>query len=101
MAYWFGRFSLVVFALSNSFADMFAGSWMLDSWFFCNQFSGLWWPWVSFGMLGASTLASWTTLGRLWDDPGTLGGIGKDPVRSRLGFFQFFVDFGDPPLGVF
>ena len=58
-------------------------------------------------MLGASTLASWATLGRSWgdpgavlgrswDDPGTLEGTRKDPVRSRLGFYRFFVDFGNP-----
>ena len=49
-----------------------------------------------FGMLGASTLASWRSLGRSWDDPGTLEGTRKDPVRSRLGFYRFFVDLGDP-----
>ena len=37
-----------------------------------------------------------TILGRSWDDPGTLGGTRKGPVRSRLGFYRFFVDFGDP-----
>ena len=89
-------FRWLVFALLNSSAEMFAGSWVLDSWHFCNQFSGLWYPWVPFGMLGASTLASWRTLGRSWDDPGTLEGTGKDPVRSRLGFYRFFVDLGDP-----
>ena len=47
-------------------------------------------------MLGASTLASWGTLGRSWDDPGTVGGTRNDPVRSRLGFYRFFVDLGDP-----
>ena len=78
-----------------------AGSWMLDSCHFCNQFSGLWCPWVSFGMLGASTLASWGTLGRSWDDPGTLEGTRKDPVSSRLGFYRFFVDLGDRFLKVF
>ena len=79
--------------------------WLLDagSWHFCNQFSGLWCPWVSFGMLGASTLASWGTWddpgtipGRSWDDPGTLEGTRKDLVSSRLGFYRFFVDLGDP-----
>ena len=75
---------------------MFAGSWVLDSCYFCNQFSGLWYPWVPFGMLGASTLASWRTLGRFWDDPGTLEGTRKDPLRPRLGFYRFFNDLGDP-----
>ena len=37
-----------------------------------------------------------TILGRSWDDPGTLEGTRKRPVRSRLGFYRFFVDFGDP-----
>ena len=61
---------------------------------------------MSFGMLGASTLASRGTLGRSrddpgtilggsWDDPGTLEGTRKDPVSSRLGFYRFFVDLGD------
>ena len=35
-----------------------------------------------------------TILGRSWDDPGTLEGTRKDPGRSRLGFYWFFVDFG-------
>ena len=34
-----------------------------------------------------------TILGRSWDDPGTVGGTRKDPVRSRLGFYRFFVRF--------
>ena len=73
-----------------------AGSWMPDSWHFCNKISGLWCPWVSFGMLGASTLSSWGTLGRSWDDPGTLGSTKKDTVRSRLGLYRFLSDLGDP-----
>ena len=47
-------------------------------------------------MLGASTLPCWEPLGRSWDDPGTLQGTRKGPVRSRLGFYRFLVDFGDP-----
>ena len=27
-----------------------------------------------------------------WDDPGTLEGTRKDPVRSRLGFYRFCND---------
>ena len=99
MAYWFGRFSLVGFCFITLLCwnvCWLAGSWMLDFWQFCNQFLGLWCPWVSFGMLGASTLASWRSLGRSWDDPGTLEGTRKGPVRSRLGFYRFFGDFGDP-----
>ena len=38
---------------------------------------------------------SWGTLGRSWDDPGTLGTTQQDTVRSRLGFYRFFVDLGD------
>ena len=78
-----------------------AGSWMADSWHFYKQISGLWCPWVSFGMLGASTLASWGTLGRSWDDPGTLGSTRKDTVRSRLGFYRFLNDLGDPFREIF
>ena len=37
-----------------------------------------------------------TILGRSWDDPGALEDARKDPVRSRLGFYRFFVDLGDP-----
>ena len=47
-------------------------------------------------MLGASTFASWRSLGRSWDDPGTLGSTKKDTVGSRLGFYRFLVDLGDP-----
>ena len=99
MAFWFGRFSLVAFCFITLLCwnvCWLAGSWMLDFWQFCNQFLGLWCLWVSFGMLGASTLASWRSLGRSWDDPGTLEGTRKGPVRSRLGFYRFFGDFGDP-----
>ena len=56
---------------------------------------------MSFGMLGASTLASWGTLGRSWDDPGTLGSTRKDTVRSRLGFYCFFADLGYPFTEIF
>ena len=51
-------------------------------------------PMVVIWLLGASSLASWGTLGRSWDDPGT--GTRKDPARSRLGFHGFFHDLGDP-----
>ena len=37
-----------------------------------------------------------TILGGSWDDPGTLEATRKDPVRYRLGFYQFVRDFGDP-----
>ena len=52
-------------------------------------------------MLGASTLASWGTLGRSWDDPGPLGSTRKDTLRSRLGFYRFLVDLGDPFREIF
>jgi hypothetical protein len=36
------------------------------------------------------------TLERSWDDPGTLGITRQDTVTSRLGFYRFLVDLGDP-----
>ena len=42
------------------------------------------------GMLGASTLASWRSLGRSWDDPSTLEGTRKGLVCSLIGFDRFF-----------
>ena len=56
---------------------------------------------MSFGMLGASTLPFWGTLGRSCDDPGTLGSTRKDTVRSRLGFYRFLVDPGDAFRDIF
>ena len=59
MAYLFGRFSLSGFCFINSLCwnvCWLADSKMPDSWHFCNQISGLWLPWVSFGMLGTSKL---------------------------------------------
>ena len=44
---------------------------------------------------------SWGTLGRSWDDPGTLGSTRQDTVRSRLGFYRFLVDLGDPFREIF
>ena len=53
----------------------------------------IWHAWcLYFGVLGDPG----TILGRSWDDPGTLEGTRKDPVSSRLGFYRFFVDLGDP-----
>ena len=104
MVYWFSRFSLFGFCFVKFLCwnmCWLAGSWMADSWHFCKQISGLWCPWVSFGMLGASTLASWGTLGRSWDDPGTLGSTREDTVRSRLGFYLFFADLGYPFRKIF
>ena len=45
---------------------------------------------MSFGMLGASTLPSWGTLGRSWDDPGTLGSNGKDTADLGHSFRKIF-----------
>ena len=46
-------------------------------------------------------VSSWGTLGRSWDDPGTLGTTRQDTVRSRLGFYRFSVDLGDPLREIF
>ena len=43
----------------------------------------------------------WGTLGRSWDDPGTLGITRQDTVRSRLGFYRFLVDLGYPFREIF
>ena len=48
--------------------------------------------WLYFGVLEDPG----TIPGRSWDDPGTLEGTRKDPGTSRLGFYRFFVDLGDP-----
>ena len=71
--------------------------WLLDAGFlaflqpdlrFMVPMGVIWHAWcLYFGVLGA--------LGRSWDDPGTLEGTRKDPVRSRLGSYRFFVDLGD------
>ena len=51
--------------------------------------NGFWWPWYRPGR-------PWETLGRSWDDPRALGTTRQDTVRSRLGFYRFLVDLGDP-----
>ena len=86
MAYWFGRFlflGLCFIKFLRSNMHWLAGFWMPDSWHSCKQIPGLWCPWVSFGMPGASTLASCGTLGRSWDDPGTLPGPSWDEGGSE------------------
>ena len=96
MAYWFGRLSLVGICFIKLLCwnvCWLAGSWMPDSCHFWNLFSGLWCPWVSFGMLGASTLASWRTLGRYWDGPGTILGHWRAQGRTLWGPGLDFVDF--------
>ena len=72
-----------------------AGFWMPDSLYFCKHILGSWYPCVSFGTLVASTLASWGSLGRSLDDPGTLGDTRKNTVRPRFAFYVFFIEFGD------
>ena len=76
--------------------------WLLDAGFlaflqpdlrFMVPLGVIWHAWcLYFGVLGDPG----TILGRSWDDPGTLEGTRKDPVSSRLGFYRFFVDLGDP-----
>ena len=90
-----GGFTLACLGTLGRFWDTWEhnkGHFEFQAWIFTDFLC----PWVSFGMLGASTLASWGTLGRSWDDPGTLEGTRKDFVRSRLGFYRFFIDLGDP-----
>ena len=59
-----------------------------DSWYICKSISDFWCPNLWFGILGASTLASWGTLGRSWDTWGaqekTLWGPGLDFHRFPI-----------------
>ena len=74
--------------------------WLLDAGFlailqpvlrFMVPMGVIWHAWcLYFGVLEVPG----TILGRSWDDPGTLEGTRKGPVRSRLGFYRFFGDFG-------
>ena len=65
----------------------------IDFWWILVPMGVIWHAWsLYFGVLGDPG----TILERSWDDPGTLEDTVKDPVRSRLGFYQFFVDLGDP-----
>ena len=96
----------MVFVLLNSSAEMCAGSLVLGrrilgifatrSQVFRVPMSVIWHVWrLYFGVLRDPR----TILGRSWDDPGTIlghWGAQRGPVRSRLGFYRFFVDFGDP-----
>ena len=76
--------------------------WLLDAGFlaflqpdlrFMVPLGVIWDAWcLYFGVLGDPG----TILARSWDDPGTLEGARKDPVSSRLGFYRFVVDLGDP-----
>ena len=92
----------MVFVLIIPLLKCVLGRWLLDSGFFaflqpdlrfmvplgviCHAWC------LYFGVLGDLG----TILGRSWDDLGTLEGTRKGPVRSRLGFYRFFGDFGDP-----
>ena len=60
---------------------------------------GFCFPWLLFGCLVPLLCVlgdPGKILGRSWDDPGPLEGTRKDPARSRLGFYRFFDDLGDP-----
>ena len=99
MAYWFGGFSLFGFVLLNSSAEICAGSpapgaGFLD--FFANlvPMRVIWHAWCLY-------LCVLGSLGRSWDDPGTLGSTRKDTVRSMLGFYRFLADLGKPFKEVF
>ena len=50
-------------------------------------------PMVVIWLLGASTLASWGTLGRSWDDPGTILGHWRALGRTLRGPGPYFIDF--------
>ena len=57
--------------------------------------NGLWCPCVSFGMLVASALASQGTLGRSWDDPGTLVVQERTLWSPGLDFIDFWLVYGN------
>ena len=100
MAFWFGRFSLVGLFYYTPLLKCVLARWLLDAGFllilqpvlrFMVPMGVIWHAWcLYFGVVPG------TILGRSWDDPGTLEGTRKGPVRSRLGFYRFFGDFGDP-----
>ena len=100
MAFWFGRFSVVGFCFITRLC--WNVCWLLDAGFlsilqsvlrFMVPMGVIWHAWcLYFGVLEVPG----TILGRSWDDPGTLEGTRKGPVRSRLGSYQFFGDLGDP-----
>ena len=108
LAWWLGNILvglLACWALLSGFC--FAGTlrfecvlarWLLDAGILgifatrSQVYGVIWLAWcLYFGVLGYPG----TILGRSWDDPGTLEGTRKDPVRSRLGFYRFFVDLGE------
>ena len=81
--------------------------WLLDAGFlaflqpvlgFMVPMGVIWHAWcLYFGVLEVAG----TILGRSWDDPGTLEGTRKGLVRSRLGFYRFLDDLGDPFREIF
>ena len=76
------------------------GNFKVQAWIFTD----FWWILVPMGVIWHAWCLYFTvlgTLGRSWDDPGTLGSTRKDTVRSRLGFYRFFVDLGDPFREIF
>ena len=88
MVHWSGRFSLFGFCFLNSYARMCAGSLapgcgILGIFATRSQVHG---AWVSFGMLGASTLASWGPWEPFWHLGSTLDHFGTSgPHWSTLG----------------
>ena len=70
---------------------------IVDSWHFYKQIRGSWCPDLSFGMLGASTLASWGTLRRSWDS----GEHKKDHWKVRAWIFIDLAGFRDTILTAF
>ena len=84
----------MVFVLLNSSAEMCAGSlgpgcWILAIFATSSQVYG------AHGCHLACLVPLLWRPGGPWDDPGTLEGTRKDPVRSRLGFYRFLGDLGD------
>ena len=67
---------------------------IVDSCYFCKQILDFWGPNLSFGMLGASTLASWGTLGRSWD----IGEHNKGHFEVQADFLLIFGGVRDPTL---
>ena len=88
-------FRCLVFVLRNSSAEMCVGS-LAPGCRILSIFATRSQVYGAFGChLACLVLLLWRP-GGPWDDPGTLGGIWKDPVMHRLGSYRFFVDFGDP-----
>ena len=85
----------MVFVLLNSSAEICAGSLGPGSWILA-IFATSSQNYIAYGSHLACLVPLLWRPGGPWDDPGTLEGTRKDPVGSRLGFYRFFVDFGDP-----